>query len=501
MPPLTPSSTRGCGAALALITPTRRPASSKGGCGGCGGMPLVDLAGRLLLARCFRARLGLWRRAISPVHLVIGDLFHRQPGGLALGRGLDLRPRAADQLLGAAGGHQDEAELAVHLGCALSGLLFHERFSWMTVTRQTAGSRGRRFAALVKVLEDFLDPASHVLLPVTLLEDDGGQDLARSACVIVDYHIFVAVRATHLPLRHRQAARNVVRIVEAALRQPFLEHPVARRHDEDAMGLRVAGKHPLRTLDVDVHQHVDPALEPRRHLGPRGAVVVVVPLRPLEELVAGDHRLERHGIGEVIVAPVHLAGARPPRGVANREGQSFANRRQAAAEQAADERRLAGAGRGGEDEELAALGGGSAHVSPPHSTFWTCSRTCSHSALASSTSRTMAALRHLAPRVLSSRKISWVRKSSRLPVAPASPATARKWLAWERSRSISSLTSPRSASSAISCATRDSSSGWPASSSETRRRNAAALSSRAGPRSASSRPTVASSAASRSPSA
>src|SRR5260370_15214793 len=88
MPPLTPSRTRSGGAALALITPARRSTQ-----------PLVHLAGGLLLVHCLRARLRLRRRSISPVHLVIGHLFHGQAGGPSLWGGIALWAPSAGQLL------------------------------------------------------------------------------------------------------------------------------------------------------------------------------------------------------------------------------------------------------------------------------------------------------------------------------------------------------------------------------------------------------------------
>ena len=67
----------------------------------------------------------------------------------------------------------------------------------------------------------------------------------------------------------------------------------------------------------------------------------------------------------------------------------------------------------------------------------------------------------MAPVVLSSRWTSCTRKSIRLPTGPCSPSALASAARWLSSRTISSVTSPRSASIATSCAIRFASSSLP----------------------------------------
>jgi len=206
----------------------------------------------------------------------------------------------------------------------------------------------------LEIFQDVVDPRAHAILAVPLLQDDGGEHVARTARVVVDDNIAIPIVTADLPERHREAAGDLLLRVEGAAAEAALEDLVGGGHDEDAVRLGVAGEDALGPLDVDVHQHVDPLLQAGEDLVVRGAVVVVVDLRPLEELVAGDHRLEGGVVDEVVVAAVDLAAARRARGMADREGEA-AEVGQCALHHAVDERRLAGAGRRRQDEQLAAL--------------------------------------------------------------------------------------------------------------------------------------------------
>lgn len=82
-----------------------------------------------------------------------------------------------------------------------------------------------------------------------------------------------------------------------------------------------------------------------------------------------------------------------------------------------------------EDEELvgADFGGGHGGWGWGYSIFWTCSRMRSSSFLPSMTRRVMGRWLALLPMVLSSRLISWQRKSSLRPISCASSRMARNW--------------------------------------------------------------------------
>src|SRR5262249_50740646 len=146
-------------------------------------------------------------------------------------------------------------------------------------------------APVLEISQDVVDPRAHAILAVPLLQDDGGEHVTRAVRVIVDDNIAIPIATADLPERYGEAAGDLVLGVEGAMAEAALQVLVRRRHDEDAVRLRVAGEDPLRPLDVDVHQHVDPLLEAGEDLVLRGAVVVVVDLGPFEEAVAGDHRL------------------------------------------------------------------------------------------------------------------------------------------------------------------------------------------------------------------
>src|SRR5678816_1209251 len=163
----------------------------------------------------------------------------------------------------------------------------------------------------------------------------------------------------------------------------------------------------------------------------------------LGELVEGPLAFELVLREEKVVFPLLLPGARGARGARHRVAHVLP-----ALEQHPSDRRLAAARRRRQDQRKR-----------DHSRFSTCSRIRSSSSLISTTSASIAASLALLPVVFASRSISCSRKPSLLPTgspdAPLSPLANAATCA--RNRSISSLTSSRSARIATSCARRCSS--------------------------------------------
>ena len=178
-------------------------------------------------------------------------------------------------------------------------------------------------------------------------------------------------------------------------------------------------------------------------LAQAGAVEVAVHLGPLGELVALGHRQERGAVDEVVFAPVDLVGARFAGGVRDREPELGV----ALGQDARLQRRLAGPGgrRNNEQHEIRV---------GAHSTFCTCSRILSISALSSTTAWAIAKSCDLAPIVFISRAISCKRKSSRRPVVLPWQTRFARWPEWISSRVSSSEMSDRSSKRATSCSSR-----------------------------------------------
>jgi len=97
-------------------------------------------------------------------------------------------------------------------------------------------------------------PGEHALLPVTLLQDDRGQCIARPVRVIIDDNIVIPMVTADLLEGAGQATSNDGLIVESTPAQARLQILIAGRQDKDAMGLGVALQHALGSLDVDVQE-------------------------------------------------------------------------------------------------------------------------------------------------------------------------------------------------------------------------------------------------------
>src|SRR6266581_936485 len=225
--------------------------------------------------------------------------------------------------------------------------------------------------------------------------------------------------------------------------QPALEllQDRGRRENEDAHRVGKSGSDLLGALPVDFEQDV-PALGARFGdplLG--GGVAVSVDLGRLQELAALEHRVEGLAVDEMILAPVHFARARGPRGEGNRE-----RKRLVLGERCAHQRRFARARRRRDDEKISG-----------HSMFWICSRICSISSLNSRLASENSFDTDFEPSVFASRFSSCIRKSSRLPTAPPALTTRCTSSRCAPRRLSSSATSALTPKSAISCRIRSSS--------------------------------------------
>src|SRR5436309_12672371 len=98
----------------------------------------------------------------------------------------------------------------------------------------------RRGAPVLEVPQDLLHPGLHALSPVTLLEDDGREHLARPAGIVIDDNIVIPIVAPDLPEGYGQTPGDGLGVVLAPAAQPALQVLVAGGHDEDAVGLRIA---------------------------------------------------------------------------------------------------------------------------------------------------------------------------------------------------------------------------------------------------------------------
>src|SRR5262249_49028264 len=135
-------------------------------------------------------------------------------------------------------------------------------------------------------------------------------------------------------------------------------------------------------LPIDVEDDVAAARERRFDRRLCGSVSVAEHECVLGELAAPDHVLEPVGRDAVIVAAVDLAGADRGGGVRHAELEL-----RELGEQSAGEGRLARTGGRRNDHQDTAIGHRGiftrGYVARHHSTFWTCSRTFSRTALAS----------------------------------------------------------------------------------------------------------------------
>mmetsp|Transcript_26623 Transcript_26623/g.75155 ORF Transcript_26623/g.75155 Transcript_26623/m.75155 type:complete len:231 (-) Transcript_26623:61-753(-) len=129
----------------------------------------------------------------------------------------------------------------------------------------------------------------------------------------------------HLRLRAREPLLDLLLGLGAAAPQPGLEHLERGRGDEEVprLGVERAPLHALGALHIDVEEADLPVLHDLLDGAERGAVVVPVHLRGLEEEPLGHLALEHRALDEVVVLPAHLPGPGAPRGVRDGEAEAI----------------------------------------------------------------------------------------------------------------------------------------------------------------------------------
>ena len=161
---------------------------------------------------------------------------------------------------------------------------------------------------------------------------DDGQDLSGGSSGVV-VHDLMIVRVLERQLRDRElvAGLEARRILGGAVDEALLEGLDARGQEEDVDGvLSEAAADLLRALDVDLDDRVLAGRDRRLHALERASLQLAVDGRPLEELVALDHRPEGRLVDEPVRHAVDLTGTRRPRGVRDAVGKRRIEREQLA---------------------------------------------------------------------------------------------------------------------------------------------------------------------------
>lgn len=120
----------------------------------------------------------------------------------------------------------------------------------------------------------------------------------------------------------RETQLKLLIIFGAAIGETFAKGLHTGRQDEDigetaVHQIIVTRAHLLSALDVDIHDHIDAALEVLFHVGLERAVVIIVDAGMLEELAALDVIFELSFREEEIILPVNFTRARRARGAGN----------------------------------------------------------------------------------------------------------------------------------------------------------------------------------------
>ncbi len=140
----------------------------------------------------------------------------------------------------------------------------------------------------------------------------------RSLQIVVDNNIVEFVDMAHLFPRRGDAPGNRLVAVGCAPTKTTLELVKRRWQDEDADCRRKYATYLLRTLPVDLQEHILAGMQRRFDAAGRGAVIVAMYLRPFEEAVALD-LVEKILDGyEMVFETIAFASSRRPRGMRNR---------------------------------------------------------------------------------------------------------------------------------------------------------------------------------------
>src|SRR5450432_336292 len=258
--------------------------------------------------------------------------------------------------------------------------------------------------------------------------------------IVVHHHVLISLYRLQLDQRAEQAPLERFPRFGSSPAQPVEQDLARRRKHVHQHGLRKGASKLHGALNIDVHDHVLSRLQHALDFRAQRAVQVSVHLRRLRELAALLPRQELAGGEKIIVLPWSLIAARRTRGARHRVSNIAAH-----LDQSSRDRRFPPARRRRKDDRE--------HL---HSMFSTCSAIRSSSSFTATTSCSIAASFDLLPVVFASRSISCNKNPSRFPTASCLllASVSRNAETCERKRSTSSLTSSRSASSAISCASR-----------------------------------------------
>src|SRR5690606_18866062 len=220
-----------------------------------------------------------------------------------------------------------------------------------------------------------LEPIHLHPTPAPALRGDDRLEVPQGAFkVIIDDHVVVGRDApVHLRARAQQTAADGLLPIRAAGTQATGKLLHRRGEDENADRIGVLALDRLAALHVDVEEGDPAGLAGHVDRGLRAAVEVAVNLGPLHELAPLDAPLEGLDVDELVVDAVALGAAGIPGGDAHRE----VGLRQLLHEPPGEGGLSCPGGRGEEQEDS-----GRQLV---HSTFWTCSRMRSSSALRETT--------------------------------------------------------------------------------------------------------------------
>src|SRR5689334_8848142 len=270
--------------------------------------------------------------------------------------------------------------------------------------------------------------------------DDRRHPADRPLQLVIDDDVLIQINRLQLLKRGLQSPRQLRSRFCLTLTQPLQQCFGRRGKDEYRNRLREDPRELLRSLNVDVHHDMFSRRQYPLHLRPQRAIQVPMDVRRLSELARVPLALELGARQKIIILPVRFADPRYPRRTRNRVAEV-----RPLSEQLASDRRLSAARRRRKDDRKRV-----------HSRFSTCSRIRSSSSLMPSTSWRITASFPLLPVVFASRNSSCNKNPNRFPTPSleAFLSVSRNASRCDRNREISSLTSKRSARTAISCASR-----------------------------------------------
>ena len=196
---------------------------------------------------------------------------------------------ALDHLLGALRRQQNVTVLAIDL---LGNLTIAHLQTTLTPATGSGASSSARYRRAPETPPATWRLRLRSFQAVALFQEYRRQRSAGAIGIVVDNNILIDARNALSPRAIRPVGGASLLVVEPSSRAAAPRDLDSSAADEDTVSAWAADARPLGSLDVDVEDHVDPALETWLDASRAGAVVVVVHLRPLEELVVRDHVCE-----------------------------------------------------------------------------------------------------------------------------------------------------------------------------------------------------------------